>query len=731
MLGSKSGFDSVNECFSDLSDHIFAVETGLSSDPAMNWRVSKLDGLVLVSNSDAHSPRNLGREANVFTTDLSYFAIREALRRRDPEAFGGTIEFYPDQGKYHLDGHRNCNTRLLPEESAAHNGECPVCGKPLTIGVLNRVETLSDRSWEQKPEVWFPYENLIPLADVLSEVLQVGPQTKKVGRAYRCILEELGPELAVLRTLDLETIDGLGMPLLAEAIGRMRTGEVIASAGYDGEYGRITVFSETDRQRLLGQQMLFAADALPDPVDTCRPTSPQHTIEKKSICDLPSPEPPDSETEPVDGAALRFNPEQKQAVEAPDGPMLIVAGPGSGKTRTLTARINHLISNRHIPADHILAVTFTNKAAAEMRHRLQQMLTARHALPLIATFHGLCYRLLREHRPDQSIALIDDKERRYWMAEVLKMVTATDQVVPLKQGQLIDRIAECKQQILGPDDIIRADTYENGNGTVSLVYRAYQKLLQDQQLMDYEDLIFKVVTLLEGDSAFRNLCQVRFRHIFIDEYQDLNHGQYRLVRALMPSVKGGRNLCAIGDPDQAIYGFRGSDVQYFNQFIEDYPQATKIRLKRNYRSTQTIVKASHHVIRAASSRFEDNRVYSQIEGLNTISVLELANDRSEAETIARTIEALIGGTGFHSLDTGQIKDANLVTCQSYADFAVLTRTHGQSRVIASVFDDTGIPYQLTIALRFRTSRRLACCWPCSDWPKETVILQSSNRRLSA
>ena len=694
MLGSKSGFDSVSDCFADLTEHIFAVETGLSSDPAMNWRVSALDSYTLVSNSDAHSPPNLGREANVFKTDLSYYSIRDALRQRDSDAFGGTIEFYPDQGKYHLDGHRNCHVRLMPDQSMAYDGNCPVCNKPLTIGVLYRVEELADRDWEQRPEVWFPFENLIPMTDILSEILQVGPKTKKVGNAYWRIIETLGPELGVLRKLPVDDINNIGLPLLAEAIRRMRTGEVIASAGYDGEYGRITVFSETDRQRLLGQQMLFASDAVCAEEEPCRPLSSNIQLDNSEITKNPSSTSGDENGEAIDDAGFQFNPEQQKAITAPNGPMMIVAGPGSGKTRTLTARICHLILEQDVPPDHILAVTFTNKAAAEMRDRLQQPLNRNRSLPLVATFHGLCLRLLREHRPDNKFSILDDRERSYWMSEAIDTIVASGQAVPLKPRQLIDRIAFFKQQILGPDDIIRSETYQKDNGIISLVYREYQKLLAAQHLLDYEDLIFDIVQLLESNQDFSLSCQARFRHIFIDEYQDLNSGQYRLVRALIPLVDEDQNLCVIGDPDQAIYGFRGSDVQYFNQFIEDYPGAAKVRLKQNYRSTQTILKASYHVIRASHSRLEDTRIYSDIVGKKTITLSEYASDRIEAEKIARTIESLIGGTGYHSIDTGVIDDANLATCQSYKDFAVLLRTHEQSRIIARVFEDAGIPYQM-------------------------------------
>ena len=694
MLGSKSGFDSVEECFSDLTDHIFAAETGLSSDPAMNWRVSDLDDLTLVSNSDAHSPANLGREANVFTTDLSYFAIRDALRHRRREFFAGTIEFYPDQGKYHLDGHRKCNIRFLPEQSVSHGGSCPVCGKPLTIGVLYRVQELADRGREQRPSNWFPFENLIPLADILSEVLQVGPKTKKVGRVHRFILEELGPELSVLRKVPLQDLDALAMPLLAEAVRRMRAGEVTASAGYDGEYGRITLFSETDRQRLLGQRMLFAADA----VNATERSSPRAAVSPTASHPSASVKPAGAQAsgqaDCADESGFSLNPEQRRAVHGPDGPMLIVAGPGSGKTRTLTARIGHLIADRNVRSENILAVTFTNKAAAEMRLRLRSLLPDGRPLPVVATFHGFCHRLLREHRPDEDFTIIDDKERAFWMSEAVKRITATGQAVSAGTRQLIERIVDCKQQILGPDDIIRSDTYRDSNGIVSLVYRQYQRLLAAHRLMDYEDLIFKIVRGLESDPAFCRGSRAQFRHIFIDEYQDLNHGQYRLVRLLMPEVQQGRNLCAIGDPDQAIYGFRGSDIRYFNQFLEDYPGATVIRLERNYRSTATILKAADNVIRANKSRWKLAAARSEIEGAGPVAVLELSSDRSEADAIARTIERLIGGTGYHSIDTGIVPDANLESCRSYRDFAVLVRTHAQGRVIAGVFDDVGIPYQL-------------------------------------
>jgi uncharacterized protein (TIGR00375 family) len=258
-LGSKSGFDSLEECFEELTPHIFAVETGLSSDPAMNWRVSKLDGVTLVSNSDAHSPANLGREANLFDTELSYFAIRDALKTGDPGRFLGTIEFFPEEGKYHFDGHRKCGIRLSPRETMRCKGLCPVCGKPVTIGVMYRVQELADRSAGLKPGKAHPFTSLIPLTDILSEILRCGPKSKKVQSFYQQLLRTLGPELDILGKCPLNVIESKGSLMLAEAIRKMRNQNVHIDPGYDGEFGKVRLFTDEDLDRLSRQQSLFQA----------------------------------------------------------------------------------------------------------------------------------------------------------------------------------------------------------------------------------------------------------------------------------------------------------------------------------------------------------------------------------------------------------------------------------------------------------------------------------------
>jgi len=206
LFGSKSGFDSIEECFEDYSRYIYAGETGLSSDPEMNWRLSALDRIALVSNSDSHSPKKIGREANVFDTELSYTSITEAIKQKDPQRFLYTIEFFPEEGKYHYDGHRNCGVRFEPEETKKYNGICPVCGRPLTVGVLSRVEKLADRPKGFKPENAIPYKSLIPLEEIIAEVLEAGVGTKEVEKEYNNLIEKFGSELDILIDIPLSEL---------------------------------------------------------------------------------------------------------------------------------------------------------------------------------------------------------------------------------------------------------------------------------------------------------------------------------------------------------------------------------------------------------------------------------------------------------------------------------------------------------------------------------------------
>jgi len=240
LFGSKSGFENIEEAFGDLTKYIYAVETGLSSDPYMNWRLSQLDGLTIVSNSDAHSAKKLAREANVMSCAVNYDDIAGGIKTNDSR-FVGTIEFFPEEGKYHYDGHRACNIRLTPAETKAVGGICPRCAKPLTIGVENRVETLADRPANFIPHGHKKVEYIIPLVELIAEVKGVSTASKFVGLEFDRVVVALGNEFDVLRTIPIEHIEAAGFDLLAQAIKKMRHGEVVREPGYDGVYGVIKV----------------------------------------------------------------------------------------------------------------------------------------------------------------------------------------------------------------------------------------------------------------------------------------------------------------------------------------------------------------------------------------------------------------------------------------------------------------------------------------------------------
>ncbi len=257
LFGSKSGFDSIEECFGKYSKYIYAGETGLSSDPPMSWRNSALDKISLVSNSDCHSPEKLGRETNVFDTDLSYNGIIEAIKSKNPEKFLYTTEFYPQEGKYHYDGHRKCDLRLSPEESKKYNNVCPRCGKSLTIGVLHRVEDLADRKEGFQPQGAVPFFSLIPLQEIIAEAKEINPKTKEVQTEYFNLIDKLGDEFKILLEVSKKDIEKFTIPQVAEGILKAREGDVNITPGYDGVFGKVRIFSKGEQKKLSKQETLF------------------------------------------------------------------------------------------------------------------------------------------------------------------------------------------------------------------------------------------------------------------------------------------------------------------------------------------------------------------------------------------------------------------------------------------------------------------------------------------
>jgi uncharacterized protein (TIGR00375 family) len=249
IFGSKSGFDSIEECFGPETKYIHAIETGLSSDPSANWRISALDGITLVSNSDAHSPRKIGREANVFDCAMSYYDIRDIIEKKDKKRFLYTVEFFPEEGKYHYDGHRLCNVSLHPREAIEKKNRCPVCYRPLTLGVLHRIEELADRPWNYVPENAIPQRHMIQLEEIIADCRGVAPSSKRVQAEYERILAKGGPEFEILLDRTREEISEIADEKIAAAIMNVRDEKVSVTPGFDGEFGKISIFNGNDKRK--------------------------------------------------------------------------------------------------------------------------------------------------------------------------------------------------------------------------------------------------------------------------------------------------------------------------------------------------------------------------------------------------------------------------------------------------------------------------------------------------
>lgn len=688
VLGSKSGFDAVGDCYADLAEHIFAVETGLSADPPMHWRVSGLDRYTLVSNSDAHSPPMLGREASVFATELDYFAIRRALETGD--GYLGTAEFFPEEGKYHLDGHRKCEIRLEPERTRAYNGRCPVCEKPLTVGVLHRVEELADRGAGEHPPCAAGFRNLVPLPEIVGEVLGVGPKSKRVVGTITELVGRLGPELTILTEVPGEEIEAVGGPLLAEGISRLRRGAVIREPGYDGEYGVVRLFGPTELRELGPAPALFdvrkpkrvaepagqaatAADA-PPPV----PTRPDDLAPREAEVAAGAGTPTDAPGRPDAGPAGRggvlagLDPEQQVAAGTPDGPLLIVAGPGTGKTRTLTHRIARLVAERGVPPEQCLAITFTRRAREEMLERLRVLIPDQAPAVTVSTFHALGVRVLREQHAHVGLSpafrVADDAERLAVAGELAGLPPDADPTRSPAARRLLGELPR--------DPELR---------------ERYWKAMRERDLVDFDDLIALPAQLLEQDPDLAARYRDRFRRVSVDEYQDVDDNQYRMLRLL---TRPDGDLTAIGDPDQAIYGFRGASVSFFLRFREDFPSAKVVALTRNYRSSPPIVAAARQAI-APTTLVGDRELTAQRVPRSSparVGLYEAADEHAEASFVARTIDRLLGGSSFHSLDSGRV-DGHGADGLSFADIAVLYRTDASARPVMEALTRAGVPFQ--------------------------------------
>ncbi|MBR3106801.1 MAG: UvrD-helicase domain-containing protein [Clostridia bacterium] len=629
LFGAFSGFDTIEECYGDLTPYIHALETGLSSDPPMNRLLSSLDGHLLVSNSDAHSPQKLGREANLLSCEFSYPALKKALETG--EGFEGTIEFFPEEGKYHLDGHRACQCCLTPEETAIYGGRCPVCGKKITIGVLNRVEALADRTAPGLMEK--PFESLIPLPELAGEALGVSASSKKAQTLYFDLLHKLGPEFSILRDRTPDEIESAGGFLMSEAIRRLRAGKVIRHGGYDGEYGVIQVFRPGERETLLGQTSMLNPTDLP----AVKKRAAHKEAEKKA--------------EEPGGAEKAFlpNPEQEEAIHAEEETVMVIAGPGTGKTGTLVNRIAWLMEEKGVSAREITAVTFTRQAAKEMTERLEKRLGKKACRGLtIGTFHLICL-LLLEEKP-----LVSRDTARGIMAEILK-----DRKETLSPAKALELISSLKNGLDVP-------------GLPAGLAEQYQERLKEKGLRDLDDVLAEALDTPVQDKKM-------FHYLLVDEYQDINPAQQALVRHWSENSR----LFVIGDPDQSIYGFRGASASCFDALKTIRPGAKCIRLKQNYRSTPEILSCA---MEAISHNPGGKRELQAVMPHGASVRLVLAPDeRVEYIWIAKEIARMAGGLGMTEAREGERAQF------AFSEIAVLCRTHRQLEQMEACLNHDSIP----------------------------------------
>ena len=657
LFGSKSGFDSLEECFEDLTPHIFAAETGLSSDPDMNRCWSSLDHLLMVSSSDAHSGENLAREATLFEGDATYDGIFDALHKKEGATrYAGTLEFFPEEGKYHLDGHRACGVVLEPAECMKLNNICPVCGKPLTVGVLHRVLALADRNAPPCPGKDF--QSLIPLPEILGEILHCGAKTRKTQEKYAELLERFGSEMSILQDVPEHDLRHV-WPELGEAVARMRAGRVIRHAGYDGEYGVIRLFEEGENApSLLGNAAPRRRNAARESARLARAAE-----EKKQEQARPAPAP--KAPEKPSFAPDSFSPMQQEALTAGPGPVLVLAGPGAGKTRTLVGRMARLIRSG-TPASDIVAVTFTRRAAEEMRARLAAALRGdaeeENALPETDTLHALA---LKRWQGEAPVVLSEEGARRAF-------AEANPGLEKKEAGRLYERLELARETLNMPEELV--SLAEN--------YRAWKK---ERNLADYTDLPEAWLAELKS----RNYGAAKpWKHILVDEVQDLSPLQKELVQALTPA--DGSGFFGIGDPDQSIYGFRGADAGIEDSLRERWPQLRVLGLTESHRSAAAILDAGHDALDGKAACGELTSVTGSSA---TLQWMAAPSAEREAAWIADRIAYLIGGTSHQQADLHETLSGCHLEAGSCSpgEIAVLCRLKALMAPIRAALEKRGIP----------------------------------------
>ena len=671
LFGAKSGYDRLEDCFGDLSSHITALETGLSSDPEMNRLVSALDSYALISSSDAHSPDKLGREATILNGDLTWTGLAAALQ--GGSSLAGTVEFFPEEGKYHLDGHLNCGPPLTPEETRKNGGLCPICGKPVTIGVLHRVSELADRSTPLADRL--PDFHLIPLPEILGQVFGQGPKSKRVMAGFDKLVAEFGSEFKLLLETPLEDIETAAGPLLRLAVDRMRRGEITAQGGFDGQYGIVTAVGPEDRAAMSGQGRLFE-----DSPKTQKPARPGNKFQIMTELEAA----PEIEADPEDGPPLLsllrgdllldgLDESQVQAVTCRQAALAVKAGPGSGKTRVLVHRAAWLIRENIVAPDEMLLTTYTRKAAQELAPKLAAALPfrAESRQVTVSTLHALAYNLLRDKKPDWDLAPED------FLDDLLKKAAKKAGMKAAAFSSLVSLVKNSPALLPGETDL-PSEAPEQ----FSAAFRYYNRTLTAHQRWDFDDLILEAAPA--GASPFRA--------VLVDEFQDLSAAQFSFIKRLLPpGSPNSASLTVIGDPDQSIYSFRGARPEIFD-WLSIYPDLSTIDLAANYRSTRVIVQAGEAVIAGPRKR-PRRRTARQDNGSRVIRA-SLSTPRREAAYVVSRIMAHLGAFKLGQEGTSR-QDAEVMPGLGLNDIAVLFRLRTQGQDITSALDEAGLAWQMS------------------------------------
>ena len=638
LFGAFSDFSTLEECYGDLSGHIHALETGLSSNPPMNRRLSMLDRYLLVSNSDAHSPAKLGREANVLEGAPSYPALRRAFgNRRGPARHGRIL---PGGGQ--VSSGRPSELPVLL--GARRNGGAGRALPPSADGRSPSACSAAWSSWPTAPRPLpcpSPLKASFPCPRCWADCLGAGPASKRVQETYISLIRRLGPEMRILRELDPADIEREAGFAVAEGVRRMRAGQVIRKAGYDGEYGVISLFAPGELEMLSGQTSLLG------------PAAPAARAKPRARAAAPAPAPlPEAGPDPAPAP----NPEQDAAIRTQAACTAVIAGPGTGKTRTLVSRIAWLIEHEGVSPTRITAVTFTRQAAAEMLERLTDRLGKKAVRGLtVGTFHAICLGLVpprpfisRAQALETVKTLLDEHGARLSPAEALRLLSL------YKNGLRKRTPAVSALPAWLPD--------------------AYDSRLGELGLRDLDGLMLEA---LEVDVSGRR----GFTCLLVDEFQDINPVQHALIAHWS---KAGKSLFVIGDPDQAIYGFRGADADCFARLLSQNPDAQVMRLTRNYRSTPQVLALAARVI-SKNPGGERALIPTRPDGAK-VRAVQAPDPLSEGIWIAREIARMAGG-----VDMLDAQHMAREAARPFSDIAVLCRTRRQLEQIETCLAHDSIP----------------------------------------